>query len=118
MTQELERELGPFRVPAQETARPVGHATVTADRKAIPSAGIYYGAVLLSNGDGAATATLYDGHDTSGDLIDHLATSGASTAARSMSARGVRLLYGLYVDLGSNVSKCSIFFDPAAAERQ
>ena len=118
MTLESEREVGPLRVPTAGVGRPVGHATVTQDRKAIQQAGEYFGAVLLSTSGGAATAAFYDGHDATGDLIDYLATSGASTAARSFASRGVRLLYGLYVDLGSNVSKCSVFFDPAAAERQ
>ncbi len=118
MTLEGERGLAPVRVPAATVERPVGHATVTQDRMAIQQAGEYFGAVLLSTSGGAATAAMYDGHDTTGDLIDYLATSGASTAARSFAPRGVRLLYGLYVDLGANVSKCTVFFDPAAAERQ
>lgn len=118
MVQESERELAPFRLPVQEVQRPVGHGRVTADRKAIPQAGLYFGAVLLSDGVGAATAAFYDGHDTTGELIDYLATSGASTAARSFATRAVRLLYGLYVDLGSNVSRCTVFYDPPAAERQ
>lgn len=117
MTLDSERALAPLRVQTSEVGKPVGHATVTQDRKAIQQAGEYFGAVLLSNSSGAATAAFYDGHDTSGDLIDYLATSGASTAARSFSPRGVRLLYGLYVDLGSNVSKCSVFYEPPAAER-
>ena len=118
MTLEGERDLAPSRVPTASVDRPVGHARVTQDRKAIQQAGVYHGAVLLSDASGAATAAFYDGHDTTGELIDYLATSGATTAARSFAARGIRLLYGLYVDLGSNVSRCTVFFDPAAAERQ
>ena len=118
MVQESERGLAPFRIPVTEVQRPVGHVRVQADRQAVGRGGTYYGAVLLADAVGAATAAIYDGLDTSGELIDFLDTDAASDHDRSFFPRGLRLIRGLYVDLGSNVSAFTAYYDPPPAERQ
>lgn len=117
MTLPSERIEEAARVPVRGFDRPVGHTRVTGDGKFIGQGGIYHGGFLLADSNGAATARIIDGLDADGDVIDFLDTGAASNHDTRDFPRGVRLLYGLYVDLGSNVSQCNIYYDPPPADR-
>jgi hypothetical protein len=94
--------------------KPFGHLTVEADKVALKRGAVYHGGLLLASGVGAATVAVYDGLDTSGTLIDRFAAA-TSSADRHVFERGIDLRVGLYVDLGDNVSKFTVYYEPPAA---
>jgi len=96
--------------------RPFAHSRVFADRQLIQRAGVYHGGLLLATGDGASTVSVYDGLDTSGELIDSFSVA-ASTPQVRVFERGIALARGLYVDLGSNVSVFTAYYDPVPREK-
>ena len=85
------------------------------DRKELDPAAVYHGGILLAAAGGAATVAVYDGHDTTGELIDYFSVA-ASGHERSWMDDGILLKRGLYIDLGSNVSAFTIFYDPTIRE--
>ncbi len=89
---------------------------VSTDRQELDPAAVYHGGLLLATGDGAATVAVYDGHGTDGDLIDYFSAL-ASARDRNYMDDGLTLKRGLYVDLGSNVSKFTVFYDPTLREQ-
>ena len=91
--------------------KPFAHSRVFADRQLIQRAGVYHGGLLLATGDGASTVNVYDGLDTGGELIDSFSVA-ASTPQVRVYERGIALARGLYIDLGSNVSVFTAYFDP------
>jgi hypothetical protein len=93
------------------TSRGFGHLAVDGDGGVIRRGGVYHGGVLLATSGGASTVAVYDGLDTSGDLIDYFSVS-ASAGERHVDDVGIQIREGLYVDVGSNVSKLTIFYDP------
>jgi hypothetical protein len=95
---------------------PFAHSRVYADRQVIQRAGIYHGGLLLADGVGASTVAVYDGLDTSGELIDSFSVA-TSTPERHIYEKGVALRVGLYVDLGSNVSVFTAYYDPVPREK-
>jgi len=72
---------------------PIDHRSIEADKRLTFPASAYYGGVLLATGDGAATVAIYDGLDTSGDLIDYF-TAAASARDRNHLSRGIPLRTG------------------------
>ena len=84
---------------------------VPLDGKQFDPAAIYHGGLLKATAGGTATAEVYDGKDTSGDLIDSFSAA-ASGRDRSYLDDGLILKRGLYVDVGSNVSAFTVFYDP------
>lgn len=95
---------------------PFAHSRVYADRQLIQRAGVYHGGLLLATEDGDAYLHIYDGLDTSGDLIDFiLAESGV--AGGSVYEKGIALRVGLYVDLGPNVSVFTAYYMPVPREK-
>jgi len=96
---------------------PYIHRRMAADGLVAQRGAVYHGGVLLASAGGAATVNVYDGLDTSGELIDSYR---AATSDRDVHVLevGLAINTGLYVDLGSNVSACTIYFDlPTGAER-
>jgi len=95
---------------------PFAHSRVFADKQLIQRAGVYHGGLLLASGDGTSTVSVYDGVDTSGELIDSFSVA-ASTPQVRVFERGIALARGLYIDLGSNVSTFTAYYDvvPRAA---
>ena len=91
--------------------KPFGHLTVDADRVAIERGGVYHGGLLLASPEGAATVAVYDGVDAGGDLIDYFSVEN-DLAERHVFERGIDLRVGLYVDLGSNVSRFTVYYTP------
>jgi hypothetical protein len=91
--------------------RPFGHGSVSRDGVAFRRGGVYHGGILLASGDGASTVSIYDGVDANGELIDYFSAL-TSAADRHVFETGVRIREGLYVDVGSNVSKLTIFYEP------
>ena len=85
------------------------------DRKELDPAAVYHGGILLADGVGAATVAVYDGIDATGDLIDRFS---AATSAHDFNylSDGILLRRGLYVDIGSNVSAFTVFYDPTPRE--
>lgn len=82
---------------------------VTSDRRALPQAAFYHGGILLASSGGASIVSVYDGHDTTGVLIDRFDVQ-ASQFQQSFYERGIALRRGLYVDLGSNVSAFTLYY--------
>ncbi|OGO08509.1 MAG: hypothetical protein A2Y61_04000 [Chloroflexi bacterium RBG_13_60_13] len=96
--------------------KPFAHSRVFADKQVIQRAGVYHGGLLLATGDGASTVAVYDGVDTSGELIDSFSVA-ASTPQVRVFERGIALARGLYVDLGSNVSVFAAYYDVVPREK-
>jgi hypothetical protein len=96
--------------------KPFAHSRVYADRQLIQRAGVYHGGLLLADGVGASTVAIYDGLDTSGELIDSFSVA-ASTPQVRVFERGLNLARGLYIDLGSNVSVFTAYYDPVPREK-
>jgi hypothetical protein len=95
---------------------PFAHSRVFADRQLIQRAGVYHGG-LLYNPSGVSLVQIYDGLDTTGELIDAfmLSTGGYD---RHVYERGIALRVGLYVDL--SIQALSVFiayYDPVPRER-
>ena len=91
------------------------HRRIEADKRVSLPASVYFGGLLLATSGGAATVAVYDGHDTTGELIDYFSVA-ASGHERSWMDDGILLKRGLYIDLGSNVSAFTIFYDPTIRE--
>jgi hypothetical protein len=87
----------------------IDHKRLYADQQASLPASVYFGGILLAGAGGAATVAVYDGKDTTGDLIDYFSAA-TSARDRNFIPQGIRLQYGLYVDLGSNVDHFTVFF--------
>lgn len=105
-----------FLLVATLAGYPFAHSRVYADRQLIQRAGIYHGGLLLADGVGASTVAVYDGLDTSGELIDSFSVA-ASTPDRHIYEKGIALRVGLYLDLGSNVSAFTAYYDPVPREK-
>ena len=86
------------------------HIRVEADKPLLEPGYIYHGALLLATSGGAATATIRDGVSSSGEVIDYLGVV-ASGHERSVLESGIVLQRGLYVDLGSNVDQCIVYYE-------
>jgi hypothetical protein len=95
---------------------PRSHLAVDADGRVLDPGAIYHGGVLVADGVGAATVTVYDGINTNGDVIDYFY---AATSQRDTHwlGEGIELRRGLYVDLGSNVSKFTVYYQPTPREK-
>src|SRR3990167_8751322 len=91
-------------------AEPIG-----ADSRFLTPAAVYHGGVLLADGGGTATVAVYDGQDASGDLIDYFSAA-VSSRDRNWLDDGLVLKYGLYVDIGSNVSRFTVYYNPTPRE--
>jgi hypothetical protein len=92
------------------------HSRVYADRQLIQRAGVYHGGLLLADGVGASTVAVYDGLDTSGELIDYFSVA-TSTPDRHLYEKGIALRVGLYLDLGANVSVFTAYYAPVPREK-
>jgi hypothetical protein len=95
---------------------PFAHSRVQTDRQLIQRAAVYHGGLLLADGVGASTVAVYDGLDTSGELIDSFSVA-TSSPERHIYERGLALRVGLYVDIGANVSVFTAYYDPVPRER-
>ena len=96
--------------------KPYAHVSVDADGLVLPAGATYHGGLLLADSGGASTVAVYDSLAGSGDLIDYFSAL-TSARDRGVIERGVVLRRGLYVDLGSNVDKFTVFYDPVPQER-
>lgn len=90
---------------------PVSHTRVDADKKVLEPGGVYHGGLLLATSGGASTVAVYDGLDADGELIDYFSVL-TSAPERHFMERGLRIIRGLFIDLGSNVSAFDVFYDP------
>ena len=90
---------------------PYAARDVGVDSRVLKPAALYRGGLLLAGSGGASTVAVYDGIDTTGELIDYFSAA-ASARDRNYIGDGVILKRGLYVDVGSNVSKFTIFYEP------
>lgn len=95
---------------------PFAHSRVYADRQLIQRAGVYHGGLLKATESEKATVDVYDGLDTSGELIDSFS---AVDPARDhhVYEKGIALRVGLYIDLGSYVSVFTAYYDPVPREK-
>ena len=97
-------------MPWTHVSKPVG-----VDTRVLYPAAVYHGGLLIATSGGASTVTVYDGIDTGGDIIDYFSVV-ASGHERTWSDDGIVLRRGLYIDLGSNVSAFTAFYDPTPQE--
>lgn len=95
---------------------PFAHAHVQVDRSLAQRAAVYHGGVILATSGGTATVNIYDGLDTTGELIDSFSVA-ASTPDTHVFDRGVALQVGLYIDIGSNVSAFTAYYEPVPREK-
>lgn len=95
----------------------VSHLAVEADGYVLPPGAVWHGAAVLAGSGGAATVDFYDGHDTGDDWFDAL-TPAQSKVARHYLHPGLVLRRGLYVDIGSNVDKCTVYYRPPTGDRR
>jgi len=95
---------------------PFAHSRVQTDRQLIQRAAVYHGGLLLASAIGAAAVGVYDGLDTSGELIDRFLVAG-SGHERHVYERGVALQVGLYIDIGDNVSAFTAYYEPVPREK-
>lgn len=72
---------------------------------------VYHGGALKSSAVGAATVDVYDGVDANGELIDAYQCVASSRDVHVFEA-GIIIRTGLYVDVGSNVSAFTVYYDP------
>jgi len=90
---------------------PFGHAAVEVDRQLLQRAAVYHGAILKAADSGTAVADAYDGLDASGELIDTFRCA-AKEHDFHMIDPGIALREGLYIDLGANVDKFTVYYQP------
>lgn len=90
---------------------PYAARDVGVDSRVLKPAALYRGGLMLATSGGAATVAVYDGIDATGELIDYFSAA-ASGKDRNYIGPGIILKHGLYVDIGSNVSKFTIFYEP------
>lgn len=90
--------------------RRVVHTRVEADRLVAQRGVGLYGGELVATSGGTATV----------DIYDDIAAQGAPIMSFSVAASGIQRVFdpwpvaiasGLYVDLGSNVSRFTLFYD-------
>jgi len=97
--------------------KPFGHLSVEADKVAVERGAVYHGGLLLASAAGASTVAIYDGLGTDGTLIDYFSAA-ASAADRHVLERGIDIRVGIYVDIGANVSKFTLYHHvPTGLER-
>ena len=88
---------------------PVMSERIEVDRAIRMPAGTYHGGVLQTAAGGTSTVAVYDGQDTTGDLIDYFG-SAASGHEAHFYERGLVLRRGVYIDLGSNVTAFTLYY--------
>lgn len=98
--------------------RPFAHTAVQVDRQVLQRAAVYHGGILKSTSGGASAAVVYDGLDTTGEVIDYFLAAGASYNDSHALERGIALRVGLYIDLGNNVDKFTVYYDPVPREKR
>ena len=89
----------------------LSHTRVQVDKLVLERGAIYHGGILKADGVGAATVDLYDGLNTGGEPIDMFYAAVSQRDSRILE-RGLALREGLYVDIGSNVSYFTIYYEP------
>lgn len=92
--------------------QPYGHQRVQADKVAQRRGSVYHGGLLLAAAGGAATVAVYDGLNTSGELIDYFSCVASGYDRHSIEA-GIAIREGIYVDVGNYVSSFVLFYQPA-----
>ena len=88
---------------------PLRHRQVKADEAVAVRRGSYHGGLLLSSSGGAATVAVYDGPDTSGELIDYF-TVQASEREIHFYERGIAIRDRIYIDVSSNITSFVFFY--------
>jgi hypothetical protein len=86
-------------------------ARVLADDRVVQGPLVYHGAYLRADGVGAATADVYDGSSTGGQLRDGLRAA-TSEHDQHLYDAGIAFNNGLFVDLGSNVDVLLVYWSP------
>jgi hypothetical protein len=97
--------------------KPFGHRKVERDGIAAERGAIYHGGVLEASADGAANVQVFDGLDTSGDLIDYFYAA-TGRRSRSIFERGIDIRAGIYVDIGDNVQNFTIYYEPPSGDER
>jgi hypothetical protein len=97
-------------------APPFVHNKVQADKQLLQRAAVYHGGLLQTTVGGTSIVKVYDGLDTSGELIDAWRTA-ANIPEHHVYERGIVLQTGLYVDLGDNVAAFTVYYQPVPRDR-
>ena len=95
--------------------RRVVHTRVEADRLAAQRGVGLYGGELVATSGGTATVNIYDALSAQGAPIMSFSVA-ASAIQRIFDPWPLAIHTGLYVDIGSNVSRFTLFYDPEGQE--
>ncbi len=95
---------------------PFSSRELLADTKLDLQGGVYHGGVLKSSAVGVATVDIYDGGDTGADLVDAFVCALSHRDVHVLE-RGVLIRNALYIDVGSNVTSFTLFYEPPPAVR-
>lgn len=88
---------------------------VGADGAVLQGPLLYYGGLLKSSAGGTATVDIYDGTSASFPLIDSFVAA-VSSRDRNALPNPIFILRGIYVDIGSNVTDFTLYFDDDVPE--
>jgi hypothetical protein len=103
---------GPAPAPAPYTWNPhIAWDRLTADNRVVRGPVLFGGALLTSDGVGAAAATFYDGMNASGRRLFRLNAPSAETKEVIFTAP-ILLTVGLFIDVGANVEDVFALFSP------
>ena len=91
------------------------HVHVEADRLVAQRGVGLYGGELVATSGGTATVDIYDDITARGAPIMSLSVA-ASSIQRIFDPWPLAIHTGLYVDIGSNVSRFTLFYDPEGQE--
>ncbi len=95
--------------------RRVIHTRVEADRLVAQRGVGLYGGELVATSGGTATVDIYDALRAEGAPIMSFSVA-ASTIQRIFDPLPLIITTGLFVDVGSNVSRFTLFYDPEGEE--
>jgi hypothetical protein len=103
---------GPAPAPAPYTWNPhIAWDRLTADNRVVRGPVLFGGALLTSDGVGAAGATFFDGMNASGRRLFRLNAPSGETKEVIFTAP-ILLTVGLFIDVGANVEDVFALFSP------
>lgn|SRR3990167_4892650 len=84
---------------------------ITQDERVATGPLVFAGLLLAADGVGTADVTVYDGADAGGRQFATFRTPTSRTESHGLPV-GAHFSQGLFVDLGSNVEECVVFYAP------
>lgn len=91
---------------------PVQSLNITADNAVIGGKCLYFGYRAIETGGAAAAASIYDGIDNGGRLIDAVSLASGASFGDGPFNRGVICESGIYVDYTTGAMKVIVYYMP------